>query len=289
VDLIIELFLGPKSYENGCLEMMASSAIVIVILCFVLIFILERIFPLRSKRRPLGHILVNAILTSGLLVTAYFFVRPSIENGFALMESMNFGLMSLMALPLWAEGILSFLLLDLSFYYWHRANHVIPFLWRLHNIHHVDPELDVTTAFRFHFGEVALSSGFRFFQVVLIGPSLAVFLVYEFVFQLGTLFHHSNIRLPRRLERYLNFLIVTPRMHTIHHSQVKEETNSNYSVVFKVWDSIHRTLRLGIPEERIKIGVPAYPEKYNRILTLIALPFRRQCDYWGTTVSQKPD
>ncbi|PIR22549.1 MAG: sterol desaturase [Deltaproteobacteria bacterium CG11_big_fil_rev_8_21_14_0_20_45_16] len=268
---------------------MASSAIVIVILCFVLIFILERIFPLRSKRRPLGHILVNAILTSGLLVTAYFFVRPSIENGFALMESMNFGLMSLMALPLWAEGILSFLLLDLSFYYWHRANHVIPFLWRLHNIHHVDPELDVTTAFRFHFGEVALSSGFRFFQVVLIGPSLAVFLVYEFVFQLGTLFHHSNIRLPRRLERYLNFLIVTPRMHTIHHSQVKEETNSNYSVVFKVWDSIHRTLRLGIPEERIKIGVPAYPEKYNRILTLIALPFRRQCDYWGTTVSQKPD
>jgi len=287
--LIIELFLGPKSYENGCLEMMASSAIVIVILCFVLIFILERIFPLRSKRRPLGHILVNAILTSGLLVTAYFFVRPSIENGFALMESMNFGLMSLMALPLWAEGILSFLLLDLSFYYWHRANHVIPFLWRLHNIHHVDPELDVTTAFRFHFGEVALSSGFRFFQVVLIGPSLAVFLVYEFVFQLGTLFHHSNIRLPRRLERYLNFLIVTPRMHTIHHSQVKEETNSNYSVVFKVWDSIHRTLRLGIPEERIKIGVPAYPEKYNRILTLIALPFRRQCDYWGTTVSQKPD
>lgn len=287
--MIIELFLGPKSYENGCLEMMASSAIVIVILCFVLIFILERIFPLRSKRRPLGHILVNAILTSGLLVTAYFFVRPSIENGFALMESMNFGLMSLMALPLWAEGILSFLLLDLSFYYWHRANHVIPFLWRLHNIHHVDPELDVTTAFRFHFGEVALSSGFRFFQVVLIGPSLAVFLVYEFVFQLGTLFHHSNIRLPRRLERYLNFLIVTPRMHTIHHSQVKEETNSNYSVVFKVWDSIHRTLRLGIPEERIKIGVPAYPEKYNRILTLIALPFRRQCDYWGTTVSQKPD
>lgn len=287
--MIIELFLGPKSYENGCLEMMASSAIVIVILCFVLIFILERIFPLRSKRRPLGHILVNAILTSGLLVTAYFFVRPSIENGFALMESRNFGLMSLMALPLWAEGILSFLLLDLSFYYWHRANHVIPFLWRLHNIHHVDPELDVTTAFRFHFGEVALSSGFRFFQVVLIGPSLAVFIVYEFVFQLGTFFHHSNIRLPRRFERYLNFLIVTPRMHTIHHSQVKEETNSNYSVVLRVWDSIHRTLRLGILEDRIKIGVPAYPKADNRVLTLLALPFRRQRDYWGVTVPRRSD
>jgi len=267
--------------------MIKFSAIVIVILCFVLIFILERIFPLRSKQRPWTHIVVNAILTGGLLVVAYFLARPCVESGFALIESENFGLMSFLPLPLWAKGIVGFLLLDLSFYYWHRVNHVIPFLWRFHNIHHVDPELDVTTAFRFHFGEVALSSGFRFFQVILIGPSLAVFVAYEFIFQLETFFHHSNIRLPRRFERYLNFLIVTPRMHTIHHSQVKEETNSNYSVIFRVWDSIHRTLRLGIPEERIKIGVPAYPKADNRVLTLLALPFRSQRDYWGTTVSRK--
>ncbi|PIR22560.1 MAG: hypothetical protein COV44_07090 [Deltaproteobacteria bacterium CG11_big_fil_rev_8_21_14_0_20_45_16] len=162
---------------------------------------------------------------------------------------------------------------------------MIPLLWRFHNIHHVDPELDVSTSFRFHFGEVVLSCGFRFLQIILIGPTFSVFLIYETVFQLGTFFHHSNVRLPRRFERYLNLLIVTPRMHTIHHSQEKEETNSNFSAVLRVWDTLHRSLRRGIPENQIKIGVPAYPENENRLWSLLSLPFRLQRNYWKSAES----
>ena len=261
------------------------SIVLFVLSFFVVIFILERLFPLRSKARPFRHLIINGVLTAGLVLVAFFLVRPTIKGSFTLIEEWNFGLIPWLNWPLWLEGVLGFLLLDLSVYYWHRANHMIPLLWRFHNIHHVDPELDVSTSFRFHFGEVALSCGFRFLQIILIGPTFSVFLVYETVFQLGTFFHHSNVRLPLRFERYLNFLIVTPRMHNIHHSQVKEETNSNFSVVFRVWDTLHRSLRLGIPETQIKIGVPAYPESENRVFDLLLLPFQRQRKYWTSSTS----
>jgi sterol desaturase/sphingolipid hydroxylase (fatty acid hydroxylase superfamily) len=179
--------------------------------------------------------------------------------------------------------------MDLTFYWWHVANHRIPFLWRFHNVHHIDPDLDVSTAFRFHFGEVALSAGFRAIQVSAIGLSASMFVMYELVFQANTLFHHSNVRLPIRVERLLNLVLVTPRMHGIHHSQIRDETNSNYSVVFSWWDRLHRTLGVNIPQSEIVIGVPAYADPAdNSLWNDLLLPFRRQRDYWrgpdGTVV-----
>ena len=94
-------------------------------------------------------------------------------------------------------------------------------------------------------------------------------------------FHHSNLRLPIRLERTLNKLIVTPRMHGIHHSQLQHETNSNYGVVFPWWDRLHRTLGLNVPQSEIKIGVPGYsrPED-NRFINALLMPVRKQREYW---------
>jgi sterol desaturase/sphingolipid hydroxylase (fatty acid hydroxylase superfamily) len=120
-----------------------------------------------------------------------------------------------------------------------------------------------------------------------------MFAVYELVFQANTLFHHSNVRLPIRVERLLNLVLVTPRMHGIHHSQVRNETNSNYSVVFSWWDRLHRTLGLNIPQSAIVIGVPAYSNPAdNRLMDDLLLPFRRQRDYWrlpdGTAVGRDP-
>ena len=173
--------------------------------------------------------------------------------------------------------------MDLSFYYWHMANHKIRFLWRFHNVHHIDPDLDVSTAFRFHFGEVAFSAVFRIVQVVLIGVTPFTFALYEILFGLNTLFQHSNIRLPLAFERWLNKLLVTPRMHGVHHSDVLRENNANYSVVFSWWDRVHRTLRLNIAQARIVIGVPGYLEPVNNVVgTVLALPFRAQRDYWRT-------
>ncbi|HEY2920996.1 MAG TPA: sterol desaturase family protein [Candidatus Binatia bacterium] len=200
-----------------------------------------------------------------------------------------FGLLQIIPLPSAVEFILGFLLLDFTFYYWHRANHVFPFFWRFHNVHHVDPDLDVSTSFRFHFGEVLFSLGFKTLQIYLLGISLRTYLIYELAFQCATLFHHSNVRLPIKIERVLNSIIVTPRMHGIHHSIVKDETNSNYSVIFEWWDLMHGTLRLNVKQSDVVIGVPAYLEPQdNGFLNLVSLPFRKQRDYWRLSNGQEP-
>lgn len=246
------------------------------------LFVLERLFPLRRETRSLlGRLLVNLAVSAVAFGTALALVRPAAERAFAWTGAESFGLLHLVALPAPLELAAAFLLMDLTFYYWHRLNHQVPFLWRFHNVHHFDPDLDVSTAFRFHFGEIALSAGLRVVQVVLTGLSGWAFALYEVAFQANTLFHHSNLRLPIRVERVLNRLLVTPRMHGIHHSQIEDETNSNYGVVLPWWDRLHRTLGLNVPQSAIVIGVPGYSEPDdNRFWQALASPFRRQREYW---------
>lgn len=244
--------------------------------------VIERLVPLRSPRRELlPRLLLNAAISLLAFGASAVLVQPVAAAILGWSAERRVGMVPALSLPAPAGSALAFLLLDLSFYYWHRANHRIPFLWRFHNVHHIDPDLDVSTSFRFHFGEVALSTVFRVVQIAVIGVSGWTYAVYELVFQLNTLFHHSNLRLPIRLERWLNLVLVTPRMHGIHHSQVRAETDSNYSVVFSWWDRLHRTVRLNVPQARITIGVPGYsrPED-NGLAAALALPFRRQREYW---------
>ncbi len=249
---------------------------------YLAFFLIERLVPLRRARAPLwGRLLVNLGVSIAAFATAFALVSPASDRTLEWTNASGFGLMQWLELPTMAESTLTFLLLDLTFYYWHVANHRFSPLWRIHNVHHVDPDLDVSTAFRFHFAEVALSAGFRVLQIMLIGPTALAYAIYEVAFQAGTLFHHSNIRLPERLERRMNLAFVTPRMHGIHHSQAREETNSNFGVVFSWWDRLHRTLGLDIPQERIVIGIPGYSgDRDNRLTRLFAQPFVSQCDYW---------
>jgi sterol desaturase/sphingolipid hydroxylase (fatty acid hydroxylase superfamily) len=228
---------------------------------------------------------VNACLSGLTFAVAMLLVRPVTLGLLEWTSDTPFGLVHIMPIPVAAQFGLSFLLMDLTFYWWHVANHRVAFLWRFHNVHHIDPDLDVSTAFRFHFGEVALSAGFRVVQVGAIGLSAWMFALYELVFQANTLFHHSNVRLPIRIERLLNLVLVTPRMHGIHHSQVRGETDSNYSVVFSWWDRLHRTLGLNIPQSDIVIGVPGYADAAdNSVLNTFLLPYWRRLD--GTPVER---
>jgi len=246
------------------------------------LFLLERAFPLRRAQRELaGRLIVNLSFGIIAFATVSLIVRPAAEATLGWTGSNDFGLSRLEIIPHGVRSIVAFLLMDLSFYWWHRINHRIPLLWRLHNVHHFDPDLDLSTTFRFHFGELAFSSAFRVVQIGLIDPSLITYLIYEMIFQLAALFHHSNLRLPIRIERILLRLIVTPRMHGIHHSQIKEETNANYSTVFSFWNRLHRTVRLNIPQDAIKIGIPGYAETQdNRLGNSLLAPFQRQRDYW---------
>jgi sterol desaturase/sphingolipid hydroxylase (fatty acid hydroxylase superfamily) len=260
--------------------------------CGLLLFGLERAMPLRrSARALLGRLVVNLVFSAFAFAAAALVVRPAVEASLGGAAGADFGLLHWLALPAPLRFGVGFLLMDLSFYYWHLLNHRVPLLWRFHNVHHTDPDLDVSTALRFHFGELAFSAAFRGVQILLIGVSAWSYVAYELVFQANTLFQHSNVRLPIRLERTLNRVLVTPRMHGIHHSQVQRETNSNYGVVFPWWDRLHRTLGLNVPQSAITIGVPAYssPED-NRLGSAICLPFRQQRDYWrrpdGTPVTR---
>lgn len=255
-------------------------ALYVLPVVFLLLLALEQAFPLRKAKRPLRQrLVVNACVGALALIAAASLVKP-VGSAF-LQYGSEFGLLSLVAWPESAQWMVGFLLLDLSFYYWHRANHASRFLWRFHNAHHIDPDLDVSTAFRFHFLEIGFSAAFRALQVMLIGGSPGLFIAYEFVFQLNTLFQHSNVRLPIVVERWLSLVLVTPRMHGIHHSQVREENNSNWSSVLSCWDRLHGTLCLNLPQLQIEIGIAGYllPED-NRVGNILIMPFRVQRDYW---------
>lgn len=248
---------------------------------FAVLFVLERVAPLRDRRRPgARRLLVNLGVAGSAAVVAAGLIVPTATAVLDLTQARGIGLLHWLDLPVWLEAAVGFLLLDLAYYWWHRANHLVPFLWRFHVAHHVDPDLDVTTATRFHFGEMFFSVGFQAAQISILGVSTLAYVVYAFVFEIATLFHHSNWRLPARLERLLDALFVTPRMHGIHHSQAHRETNQNFSVVFSLWDRLHRTLLLDSPQPP-RVGVPGYdrPED-NGLGTVLANPFRRQRDYW---------
>jgi sterol desaturase/sphingolipid hydroxylase (fatty acid hydroxylase superfamily) len=172
--------------------------------------------------------------------------------------------------------LISIFIFDYSNYLWHILNHKIPFLWRFHLVHHTDTDLDVTTATRFHFGKMAGSVFFRGTFVFLSGASPLVVIIYEIIFEATTLFHHSNTKLPLNFEKALNKLFVTPRMHGIHHSNIKGETNSNYSVIFSFWDRMHKTAKLTISQDKIVIGVPSYSKKKELTAGyLLKLPFTK--------------
>ena len=259
---------------------------------FVVLFLLGILFPLRRATRPLVRRLVTNIIISALaIITGSVLVRPVAT---ALIERLSptggIGILQWISCPRPSAFGIGFLLMDLTFYWWHRANHRFGLLWRFHNVHHVDLDLDVTTSFRFHFGEIILSTGFRTLQVIVVGMPLVVYMFYDLIFVMATMFHHSNVCLPIRLERVVNWVIVTPRMHGIHHSVVKKETDANDSVIFRWWDMINGSLRLGVPQSQVVVGVAGYrgPET-EAIGPLLAMPFKEQRNYWRFPDGTRPE
>jgi sterol desaturase/sphingolipid hydroxylase (fatty acid hydroxylase superfamily) len=167
----------------------------------------------------------------------------------------DFGLSRLVAWPAWLQTLLIFILFDFWMYLWHRANHTVPFLWRFHRMHHSDPEMDASTALRFHTGEVVLSALTRLAVLPLLGMTLAQLVLYEMVFLPVILFHHSNVSLPRWVDHGLLAIVVTPAMHRVHHSRWRPETDSNYGSVFPYWDFLARSFRLRADARAIHLGL----------------------------------
>ena len=249
----------------------------ILIGLFIIFYILETKFQLRKRvQGKWKRIVINFIVSIPAFVLLRLLFIPAIIWLATKNEQWQFGLNYLFDVPQWVHFVVSFVLLDYSNYIWHILLHKLPFMWRFHLVHHSDLDLDITTAFRFHFGEMIGSIFFRGAAVVLIGASPLLILIYEIVFEAATQFHHSNTKLPLRFEKILNYVVVTPRMHGIHHSMIKKEADSNYSVIFSFWDRLHKTVRLNIKQNEIVTGVPHYAdEKELTIGNLLKMPFTK--------------
>ncbi len=187
------------------------------------------------------------------------------------------GILHWVALPKWAEAIVAVLLLDFWTYWWHRINHRIPLLWRFHRVHHSDAQMDVTTASRFHLGEILASSVLRVPLIVLFGAQLWHVALYETVMFPIVQFHHANIGLSPRLDRWLRVLIVTPAMHKVHHSRVQVETDSNYTSMLSIWDRLFGSFRLRADPHSIELGLDRFDDADHQSLTgLFKTPLDRQ-------------
>ena len=259
----------------------------IVCLFFGLLFLQWR-YPLRRQHLSMLRRLVrNLVVSIPSHVVLRWATLPVPLALAAWMEYRHLGLFRWIGLPVWARGIIGFVLMDYAYWWWHWANHMVPLFWRFHNVHHTDLDMDVSTASRFHFGEMLFSIGFLTIGVVVFSIGPVTLLVFFIVFEAATLFHHSNWRLPIAVERILNYVVVTPRMHGIHHSIVERETNSNWGTIFCWWDKLHGTLRRDIPQDEITIGVAGYRDDMT-VGRLWLLPFQKQRDYWRLPDGHRP-
>ena len=162
------------------------------------------------------------------------------------------------------------IILDFLIYWWHRANHELPLLWRFHKIHHLDEFLDVTTALRFHFGEVLLSTFFRAI-IIIFDISWISIICFEILVLFALAFHHSNIRIPTFLDKLVSKFFVTPSIHGIHHHAKEHDTNSNYLTILNVWDRI-LTTRNSLKLTAVNnIGIEG--EKDQSLIHLLIRPF----------------
>jgi sterol desaturase/sphingolipid hydroxylase (fatty acid hydroxylase superfamily) len=243
---------------------------------FVLAF-LERWAPrlVLSTPRPARWFANLGIVAVDTLTVR--FLLPVLPVGFALLCSQEgWGLLNSFQVPYGVAVIAGVVLFDFFIYVQHVLFHHMPTLWRLHGVHHTDLDFDVTTAVRFHPGEIVLSMGIKLGLVYLFGPPALSVILFEIILCSTAMFSHSNLRLPLRLDAALRLLIVTPDMHRVHHSVIIREHNSNFGFNLSVWDRLLGTYRPQ-PEkghEGMAIGLANFrdPSRLN-LLHILALPF----------------
>jgi sterol desaturase/sphingolipid hydroxylase (fatty acid hydroxylase superfamily) len=242
--------------------------------------------PTQPRRRRIAINLGVAAVSLVLVVLAY---REIVLGAVDWADQHGLGLLRWSGAPAVVAAPLAVVLLDYTLWHWHWLNHRLPPLWRLHASHHADLDLDTSTALRFHPGELLLSLPYRAAQVVLLGVGAAPLLVWETLVLVLTQFHHSNLRLPRRLEGALGFVLITPRLHGVHHSIVARELHSNFGTIFSWWDRVHGTRVTGVAQASIRIGLPDVVG--GRALGLrdsLALPFRRRAPSRGLAPRDRP-
>ncbi|WP_424928045.1 sterol desaturase family protein [Amaricoccus tamworthensis] len=247
---------------------------------FVILASVETFAPRRPRKQTRARRWFTnwgIVILDSLTLRLMAFALPLLAVGAALDASARgWGLFNALDWPQAVEVLICVLALDLAIWAQHLATHKIPLLWRLHQVHHADVDIDVTSAIRFHPIEIALSMLLKIGLVYLLGASALAVILFEIMLNGMAMFNHSNIKLPDRVDRVLRQVVVTPDMHRVHHSVHRDEHDSNYGFSLSIWDRMFRTY---IPQPReghegMKTGLRWQDDRPGRLGWSLMLPFR---------------
>jgi sterol desaturase/sphingolipid hydroxylase (fatty acid hydroxylase superfamily) len=251
---------------------------------FLIILVLMALWEVLAPRRPqsIGRLLrwpnnIGLVVLNTVILRLLF---PLAGVGAAfLAQTKDWGLFNIVSIPALLAIPAQLLLLDLAIYGQHVMFHAVPWLWRLHRVHHADLEFDVTTGLRFHPGEIAISMLIKLAVVLVLGATPVAVLIFEVVLNATSMFNHGNVRLPVRLDRMLRHFVVTPDMHRVHHSIDRQETDSNFGFNVPWWDHLFRTYRdqPARGHDRMTIGIDRFREPRDLWLDrMLWQPLRRE-------------
>lgn len=254
------------------MNLLELSAPVAAAIALALLWVFESWYPLLNRRRDPKRMARHFALAGMNAAVAVAFSGATLAV-ITLGDRLDVGVLRWLHLERLAEpigpnlaglawGALAFVMLDAWHYGFHVLAHKAPCLWRLHAVHHTDPDVDATTAMRFHCGEIALQCLMSLPVYLLLGVAMGHVLIYQLVLLPVAMFHHANVDLPERFDRPLRWLIVTPRMHLVHHSKWTPETDSNFAAVLSLWDRVFGTFRRRPDPRTIDLGLDGFTDEH---------------------------
>lgn len=264
-------------------EWVTTHEILLRGVCFVAVFAPMVMWEIRAPARKLrlskGLRWVNNLGLVALNTLLMRFLFPVANVGLAAFAAeQGWGVLNYFACPFSMVVIVSVIALDFVIWLQHVLVHAIPLMWRIHRVHHADPDYDLTTGVRFHPFEILFSTAIKWAGIVLLGAPVVAVILFEVLLNGTAMFNHANVRLPTAIDRVLRWLVVTPDMHRVHHSIEADETNSNFGFNLPWWDRLFGTYREQPRggHESMTIGIRNYsrPRDVTWLPGLLALPFR---------------
>lgn len=253
----------------------AQKSILKVGMFISILLLLEKHRPIRKPREQKSRRIIRNLAIAGLALLVQAMEKPLINRSLSFTKKYNLGLLNFRQIPNWLRIPIGVLLLDYTLYWWHYLNHKSNLLWKFHEVHHADIDMDFSTANRFHFGEIFLSFFWRLSQITILGIDTASLTLWQNLLSYSILFHHSNIKLPRPLERLMQAIIVTPGIHTIHHSTIESDSNTNFSSGLSLWDKLHKTFRSPRANENLIMGTENLQNLSDiNLIAMLSSPFR---------------
>lgn len=243
-----------------------------------LFWIIEGVFPLfEFGYKKVRHALINGALTLFFMIIGLGFAGILLWSATFVADN-QFGLLYLVEMPLWLQAVIGVMLLDfIGAYLVHFVEHKVKWMWRFHLVHHSDTTVDVTTGLRHHPGEAIFRMLFTVMGVLLVGAPIWIVFLYQSFSALFTHFNHANIQMPKKVDRALSYIFVTPYMHKVHHHYTQPLTDTNYGNIFSIWDRVFGTFAQVDDTKELVYGIDTHmnPEEHDDLGNLLKIPFQK--------------